>query len=46
MALEDIPGLSNSNRFKITTQIVRDISSELELTHVPKIYLKDQQQFL
>ena len=46
MALQDIPGLSYSNCFKINTQIVRDISSELELTHLPKIYLKDHQQFL
>jgi hypothetical protein len=46
MALQDIPGLSYSNCFKITIQVVRDFSSELELTHVPKIFLKDYQQFL
>ena len=46
MALQNIPELSYSNCFKITTQVVRDIYSELDLTHLLKIYLKDYQQFL
>ena len=41
MALQDIPELSYYNCFKITIQVVRDISSELESDYVPKIYLKD-----
>ena len=46
MALQSIPGLSYYNCLKINVPIVRDLSSELELSHVPKIYLKDYQQFL